>query len=73
MEVMQYIAKKDLAWRYMIEEHFDISENAAHLHLWRLKKQGLVVNYGDCWELTDRGYKRLQYIRRQPSQKAKGT
>ena len=64
VETLGFIADKEQVQSYEIADHFGLSRHYCEIMLTRLKKQGLVINMlKNRWELTEEGYRRLEYLR----------
>ena len=65
LNILEFIMKRELIWRYELEEEFGYSHRSIGNTLTRLKKAGLIINMTrGCWELTDLGYDKLRYYGR---------
>ncbi len=62
LDILEFIIKRKVISPYEIVERFHYSENSLSKLLYRLKKEGLVINMTrGSWELTEEGYRRLKY------------
>ena len=61
-DFLAYIKSKDFVEIWQLRDKFNFTEKYVSQRLWRLKKQGLVINmFHGQWELTVEGYRRLKY------------
>lgn len=62
LDILEFIMKRKVISPYELLEKFHYSENSLRKLLYRLKKEGLVLDMTrGSWELTEEGYRRLKY------------
>jgi hypothetical protein len=62
LEKLKYIRDNEPIQSWQFRDYFDYAEGAFRTELWRLKKQGLIINMPvGFWVLTETGYRRLEY------------
>lgn len=64
LELLRYIAKQgvEMGQTWEIREHFNYNRRYLYQKLSRLRKRGLIISlHRGKWELTELGYRRLEY------------
>jgi len=62
LDILEFIMRRKIIFPYELVEKFHYSERSFSRTLYRLKKEGLVINMTrGSRELTEEGFKRLKY------------
>ena len=65
IDILVFIRRWKVVGWWDLREHFGYTDKSAIGTLYRLKKQGLIANFGrGQYTLTDDGYRRLDYYGR---------
>lgn len=65
-QILEYIRRDMFVETWQVEAYFNYSPLAAKVRLYGLRRQGLLENKvaSKTWNLTEKGYKRLEYYER---------
>lgn len=73
IEKLKFIRDNEPIQPWQFRDYFNYTEGSVKKDLWRLKKQGLIINMPiGFWELTEIGYRRLEYHGEKQQKKYRG-
>jgi uncharacterized membrane protein len=65
LDILEFIRGRGMIEPWELRDHFGYSEKTVPKCLYRLKKQGLIIDMTKgMWELTTEGFAKLRYYRR---------